>query len=77
MLGTSDLRFFVAIAAAPSLAAAARALDVTPPAVSQRLAQIEEWPAARGAGRGLGSTSPRTAKCWPAAPPPFSAISTR
>lgn len=41
MLDPSDLRLFAAIAAAPSLAAAARALNVTPPAVSQRLAQME------------------------------------
>ena len=41
MLDHSDLRLFFAIAAAPSLAAAARALNVTPPAVSQRLAQME------------------------------------
>ncbi|MEM9633576.1 MAG: LysR substrate-binding domain-containing protein [Pseudomonadota bacterium] len=41
MLEAKDLRFFSVVAASPSLAAAARALDVTPPAVSQRLAQIE------------------------------------
>lgn len=41
MIDLADLRFIEAIAAAPSLAAAARALDVTPPAVSQRLAQLE------------------------------------
>ncbi|MEO5866595.1 MAG: LysR substrate-binding domain-containing protein [Sphingomonas sp.] len=41
MMDTSDLRLFFAIAGAPSLAAAARALNVTPPAVSQRLAQME------------------------------------
>ncbi|MBG6164514.1 DNA-binding transcriptional LysR family regulator [Labrenzia sp. EL_208] len=41
MLETKDLRFFSVVAASSSLAAAARALDVTPPAVSQRLAQIE------------------------------------
>ncbi|HEY1706722.1 MAG TPA: LysR substrate-binding domain-containing protein [Rhizomicrobium sp.] len=41
MLDPADLRFFSAVAAAPSLAAAARALNVTPPAVSQRLAQME------------------------------------
>ncbi|KJC42951.1 LysR family transcriptional regulator [Bradyrhizobium sp. LTSP885] len=41
MLSTDDIRFFVAIAAANTLAAAARALDVTPPAVSQRLQGLE------------------------------------
>jgi len=42
MLSITDLRFFQAVAAAPSLAAAARVLNVTPPAVTQRLAQIEQ-----------------------------------
>lgn len=42
MLNLADLRFFQAVAAATSLAAAARALNVTPPAVTQRLAQIEQ-----------------------------------
>ncbi|MDA8747005.1 LysR substrate-binding domain-containing protein [Litoreibacter sp.] len=42
MLETSDLKFFISIASAPSLAAAARSLDVTPPAVSQRLALMED-----------------------------------
>lgn len=42
MLNLTDLRFFQAVAAAPSLAAAARLLNVTPPAVTQRLAQIEQ-----------------------------------
>ena len=41
MLSTDDIRFFLAIAAANTLAAAARALDVTPPAVSQRLQGLE------------------------------------
>jgi DNA-binding transcriptional LysR family regulator len=41
MIDLADLRFIEAISVAPSLAAAARALDVTPPAVSQRLAQLE------------------------------------
>lgn len=40
-LGSSDLRFFVAVATAPSLAAASRALDVTRSAVTQRLSQLE------------------------------------
>lgn len=41
MLDISDLRFLVALSEAASLASAARQLNVTPPAVSQRLAQIE------------------------------------
>ncbi|UOA28904.1 LysR family transcriptional regulator [Pseudosulfitobacter sp. DSM 107133] len=41
MLHIADLRFLTALSSAPSLAAAARSLNVTPPAVSQRLAQIE------------------------------------
>lgn len=41
MLDLSDLRFLIALSTAPSLAAAARGLDVSPPAVSQRLALIE------------------------------------
>lgn len=41
MLTADDLELFAAIGASPSLAAAARSLGVTPPAVSQRLAQIE------------------------------------
>ncbi len=42
MLGPDDLRFFLAIAEAPSLAAASRTLDVSPPAVTQRLRALEE-----------------------------------
>jgi DNA-binding transcriptional LysR family regulator len=41
MLDIDDLRFFTAVAAAPSLAAAARALNVSPPAVTQRLRTLE------------------------------------
>lgn len=41
MLETPDLRFLTVVASSQSLAAAARALDITPPAVSQRLAQME------------------------------------
>ena len=37
MITTDDLRFFLTLAATSSLAQAARALDVTPPAVTQRL----------------------------------------
>ncbi|UGY18430.1 LysR substrate-binding domain-containing protein [Bradyrhizobium septentrionale] len=42
MISTDDIRFFTAIATARSLAAAARALDVTPSAVSQRLQSLEQ-----------------------------------
>jgi len=41
MIDLADLRFIQAVSRAASLAATARALDVTPPAVSQRLAQLE------------------------------------
>lgn len=41
MLSTDDLELFRTIGMSPSLAAVARALDVTPPAISQRLSQIE------------------------------------
>lgn len=42
MIGSQDLQFFSVVAGAPSLAAAARSLDVTPSAVTQRLRQLEE-----------------------------------
>jgi DNA-binding transcriptional LysR family regulator len=42
MLDVSDLRFFATVASAASLAAASRMLDVTPPAVSQRLIALEK-----------------------------------
>jgi len=54
MLETPDLRFVAAVAAAPTLAAAARELDVTPPAVSQRLAHIEARLNLRLVERGRG-----------------------
>lgn len=41
MLTSQDLAFFAVLASEPSLAAAARSLDVTPPAVSQRLQALE------------------------------------
>lgn len=41
MLTTDDLRFFAAVARATSLAAAARDLNVSPPAVTQRLRALE------------------------------------
>lgn len=42
MITSHDLEFFSIVSAAPSLAAAARALDVTPSAVTQRLRQLEQ-----------------------------------
>ena len=42
MVSTEDLRFFVVLSASTSLSAAARSLDVTPPAVTQRLRLMEE-----------------------------------
>lgn len=41
MLSTDDLAFFHVIAGSPSLAEAARRLNVTPPAVTQRLQALE------------------------------------
>lgn len=41
MLTADDLRFFMSITESPSLAAAARRLNVTPPAVTQRLRALE------------------------------------
>jgi len=41
MFTSIDIEFFAVIAESTSLAAAARRLDVTPPAVSQRLRQLE------------------------------------
>jgi len=41
MLNADDLRFFIAITQSSSLAAAARQLNVTPPAVTQRLRSLE------------------------------------
>jgi DNA-binding transcriptional LysR family regulator len=41
VLSSSDLRFFVVVASASSLAAASRALDVSRSAVTQRLSQLE------------------------------------
>ena len=42
MTDTADLGFFTLLARQPSLAAAAQALGVTPPAVSRRLAALEK-----------------------------------
>jgi DNA-binding transcriptional LysR family regulator len=50
----SDLRFLTALSVAPSLAAAARSLNVTPPAVSQRLAVLEDRLRLRLIERGRG-----------------------
>lgn len=41
-LSLEDMRFFVAVSSAQSLAAVARALDVTPSAVTQRLRSLEK-----------------------------------
>lgn len=41
MISTADIQFFAAVARSPSLAAAARHLDVTPSAVTQRLREME------------------------------------
>jgi DNA-binding transcriptional LysR family regulator len=55
MLSTDDLKFIAAVTQAPSLSAAARQLNVTPPAVSQRLRALEARLGVslldRGAGR--------------------------
>ena len=42
MITTDDLRFFLSLAATRSLAEAARMMDVTPPAVTQRLHALEK-----------------------------------
>ena len=42
MISIDDLRFIVALAASNSMAATARALDVTPPAVTRRLQVLEK-----------------------------------
>lgn len=42
MISSDDLRFFNVVAQSASLAEAARRLDVTPPAVTQRLRALEE-----------------------------------
>ncbi|MGY8871474.1 MAG: LysR substrate-binding domain-containing protein [Pseudomonadales bacterium] len=42
MITSEDLRFFQAISTHPSLASASRALNVTPPTVTQRLKSIEQ-----------------------------------
>lgn len=41
MIALDDLRFFIIVVKAGSLAAAAREMNVTPPAVTQRLQQLE------------------------------------
>ena len=47
MITSQDLRFFAEIARSPSLASAARSLNVSPPAVTQRLKLLEERLSAR------------------------------
>ena len=54
MLSTTDLQFFEALCQAPSLAAAARALEVTPSAVTQRLQELERRVGVRLLERGQG-----------------------
>lgn len=54
MIESPDLRFFAVLARAPSLAAAARSLNVSPPAVSQRLSLLEQRLGLRLLERGRG-----------------------
>ncbi len=54
MFDIVDLRTIRAVSAASSLAAAARSLDVTPPAVSQRLAHLESRLGLKLVDRGQG-----------------------
>jgi len=55
--GTSDLEFFVQLARLGSLSAAARALDLTPPAATRRLALMEQRLGVRLVNRTTRSTS--------------------
>ncbi len=55
MIDLTDIRFFQAIANAPSLAAAARQLGVSAPAVSQRLTALETRTGVTLVVRGTGS----------------------
>lgn len=60
MLELEDMRLFRALGASPSLAAAARLLDLTPPAVTVRLQRIEERMGLRlvtRAARGISLTN--------------------
>jgi DNA-binding transcriptional LysR family regulator len=43
MISSEDLRFFNVLARSASLAEAARKMDVTPPAVTQRLQACRRW----------------------------------
>lgn len=59
MLNSDDLRFFGTLSMASSFAAAARLLDVTPPAITQRLAALEQRLGVRlihRGGRGIALT---------------------
>lgn len=56
MLTLEDLRFFAVVSVARSLADAARTLDVTPPAVSQRLSALERRVGVRLLERSRGGT---------------------
>ena len=49
---TSDMQFFVLVAKHGSLAAAARAIDLTPPAATKRLATLESRLGVGFGGRG-------------------------
>ena len=67
MLTSQDLAFFVVLAREPSLAAVARALDVTPPAVSQRLQSLERRLGVRLVDRTGGRLSLTGASSWSSA----------
>lgn len=54
MLKSEDMLFMVAISRSPSLAAAARMLNVTPPAVTQRLQSLESRLGVQLVDRGKG-----------------------
>ena len=58
MITTDDLRFFLSLASTRSLAQAARALDVTPPAVTQRLNALEKRLGVRLVNRSGRGTAP-------------------
>ena len=69
MITTDDLRFFLSLASTRSLAQAARALDVTPPAVTQRLNALEKRLGVRLVNRsGRGTALTDEAACWRSAP---------
>lgn len=57
MLNSDDLRFFATLSAAPSLAAAAQKLAVTPSAITQRLASLERRLSVQLVHRGVRGVS--------------------